>query len=98
MGYYINPEEGTKEEWLNKYGTKLDKPPEKYYDGKSVAVILVKNPGFTAAAIAYSQDELVCFRDTTPAKGDYRPRIWFMVPAVLLEPFMKGYKEVKPEK
>ena len=95
MGYYINPEEGTKEEWLDKYGTKLDKPPEKFWDGENVAVILVKNPGFTAAAIAYSQAELVHFRDEAPAEGDYRPRIWFIVPVDLLKPFMRGYSPAK---
>lgn len=95
MGYYINPEEGTKEEWLEKYGEKLEKAPEEYWDKKknTIAVILVKNPGFTAAAIAYKQEELVYFRDTTPAEGDYRPRIWFMVPVDLLKPFMKGLGE-----
>lgn len=93
MGYYINPEEGTKEEWLDKYGTKLDGPPKEYWDGKNIAVVLVKNPGFTAAAIAYKQEELEYFRDVTPAEGDYRPRIWFMVPVDLLKPFMGGLGE-----
>lgn len=84
MGYYINVPEG-KEVFLHKHGQKVDAPATNVVDGK-VAVCLVDNGPFTAAAIAYSQEELEYFK-----KPDPRPKEWFLVPIELVMPFMDGF-------
>lgn len=77
MGYYINPPDETKEQFLRREGTLLggahlswDSVPEGY-----LPVILVDNGLFTAAGIAYSADELKVFTQTT----DPRPREIYLV-------------------
>lgn len=76
MGYYINPSDQSKEVWLVNNGRLLTKTPENYRDGDDIAVCLVDNGPFTAAAVAFSQAELEYFK--SPA--DPRPKLWFMVP------------------
>lgn len=76
MGCYINPESMTKEAWLARNGRHTPQPcavTEEY-----VPVCLVDNGDFTAAAVAYSEDEKRRF-----AEPDGRPRFWFQVPRAL---------------
>lgn len=76
MGRYINPEKGSKEEWLRNNGTLLGMAPkEMHLDDDYYPVVLVNNGAFTAAAIALSQDELTYFRNPK----DERPKMWFAV-------------------
>ncbi len=75
MGYYINPPDTTKEAFLSMHGKLLDGPPTNYCDGDKLAVCLVDNGIFTAAAIAYCQEELQEFSRT----DDYRPKKWYYV-------------------
>lgn len=85
MGYYINPSDMTKEEWLMKHGGKpFVIPPEKHLTSDNrVAICLVDNVGFTAAGIAYDTRELSDF-----ARDDGRRKIWFLVPLEALKEVM----------
>ncbi len=75
MGYYINPEEGTKEEFLFEHGKMLTK--EEFlnytYDGDLIPVCLVDNGWMTAAAIGYSPEERDMF------VTDDRPKSFYLV-------------------
>lgn len=85
MGYYINPSDGTgKEDWLRQHGRPLAAAPARHDDGDGLAVCLIDNGLFTAAAICYCQAELTAFADPS----DRRPKTWFMVPKPLLQPFL----------
>lgn len=73
MGYYINPEEMSKEEWLELFGEPLD-PTDRPCLPQCHAVCLVDNGGFTAAGVAYSEDERKAF-----ARPDGRRKRWYEV-------------------
>ena len=75
MGYYINPKDMSKEEFLVRKGYILDQAPNTHEADGRTAVCLVDNGAFTAAAITFSPDELKEF--TNPK--DYRPKRWYMV-------------------
>jgi hypothetical protein len=76
MGYYINPKQSTKEQWLKANGDfkgmegQLNPPPK----GKHF-VCLVDNGWMTAAGVAYSLEEQQVFADPK----DDRPKYWFLV-------------------
>lgn len=67
MGHYINPPNMTKEEWLQEHGQVTETPAWPAPEG-TIPVCLVKNPTFTAAGIAYCEQEFYEFRapDATP--------------------------------
>lgn len=67
MGYYINPPEGTKEQWLEKFGQMISDPAWPAPEGM-IPVCLIENPTFTAAGIAYCEEEFKGFLapDSTP--------------------------------
>lgn len=75
MGIYINPKDGSKEEWLVQHGKLQIITPSHYRVDDSYAVCLVDNRLFTAAAIAFDQNELEAFK-----YPDGREKMWFMVP------------------
>ena len=86
MGYYINPPNMTKEQFLESYGLELNNPPfwhDIERDGLDFPVCLVDNGPFTAAAIAYSSSELDVFK-----REDGRPKRWFLVARELLKPYL----------
>mgnify|MGYP001595140630 CR=1 FL=1 len=80
MGLYIDPEQGTKEEWLEKNGIEFRIAPDwgSINPRIELPVVVVENPdlGFTAAGIAWGRGEYERF--TRP--GDSRPKRYFMVP------------------
>lgn len=81
MGFYINPPDMEKEDFLLAHGENI-LPSEARnfeYDGKSVPVCLVWNGMFTAAGIAYDKNELEAFMI-----DDGRPRSWFLMPVNVL--------------
>jgi hypothetical protein len=82
MGYYINPADCSKEEWLDKNGVEVTGSPDTLQDpsGERVPVCLMDNGPFTAASICYDRNEIDAFNQP----GDYRLKRWFMVPAVKL--------------
>lgn len=76
MGFYVNPKNMEKEEFLIKYGTKIGIPSLDFdFSCGSLPVCWVHNGAFTAAGIAYSKRELQAF--TLPT--DTRPKQWFLV-------------------
>ena len=76
MGYYLNPPNVSKEQWLTKNAVELDGPPSESPDSDGYyAVCLVDNGLFTAAALAFDARELAVFTEPT----DFRPKRWFLV-------------------
>jgi hypothetical protein len=90
MGLYVNPPNMSKEQWLALNAvTSSEVAPAKHYNGHLVAVCLVDNGMFTAAAIAYSAEELQVFN----YPGDPRPKMWFQVPVKKIETLHGDAKE-----
>lgn len=86
MGYYINPNDRTKEQWLRENGEEVSPMLAKELaaaNGSHMPVVLINNGAFTAAGIAYDADELMAF--TSP--GDPRPKTFYSVPREKLQPF-----------
>lgn len=89
MGFYINPPDISKEEWLQERGrvvmntfTWEDVLPN------TLPVVLIDNGAFTAAGIAYSEKEFKLFTDPM----DNRAKVIFLVSILdLLEvcPYVK---------
>ena len=82
MGYYVNPKDQSKGEFLAKYPRFFSAPQWPLPEGQT-AVCLVNNSLFTAAGICHSEAELNSFNEP----GDYRPKLWFIVPTVDLAPW-----------
>jgi len=79
MGIYINPPGMSKEDWLVAHGTSTIPPRHhrRTKDGQDeLAVCLIHNFAFSAAAIAFSPRELEAFGSPL----DARPKLWFWVP------------------
>jgi len=90
MGYYINPENMSKEEFLKKHGKKIvpfDFEPFDF-NGDSLPVCLVDNGWMTAAGIGYDRREAEVFLNDSSG----RPKTWYLVSKKDLEPY---YKEIK---
>lgn len=86
MGYYINPKDRTKEQWLRENGEEVPPMLAKELaaaNGSHMPVVLVDNGYFTAAGIVYNVDELMAF--TGP--DDPRPKTFYSVPREKLQPF-----------
>lgn len=90
MTFYINPPEGTKEEWLATHALQEVRaiPGCFHYDETSdcALVCLVDNGPFTAAAVCYNNDEVQTF-----LHPDGRPKRWFIVPKRALLAPHAGY-------
>ena len=84
MGFYINPKNMSKEAFLDKHATRIDRKLflefRDFLDSDELPVCLVQNPLFSAAGIAYSTHEAKAFAD----RSDYRPREYFLIPKALL--------------
>jgi hypothetical protein len=91
MGYYINPPDQTKEDWLQEHGDEVGTPSWPAPDG-SALVCLIDNGPFSAAGICFSEQEFQAF--VTP---DGRPRTWYYVPSdkvISVEPLVKDLLNV----
>lgn len=77
MGFYIDPKNGTKEDWLFEHALLLAGPPDwaTVRQQSRLPVCLVNNGMFTAAGVCFSPDEQDEF-----ARPDRRPKLWFSVP------------------
>lgn len=79
MGFYINPSNMTKEEWLRLNGEMISPLTARAHPaGDKVVVCLVDNGPFTAAGIAYDDRERDEF--CRPDSGSQRRRQFFLVP------------------
>ena len=87
MGFYINPKNMSKEEWLRRNGLPiLSEHARIHSSGEFVLVCLVDNGNdFTAAGIAYDDQERDRFMLLD--MGNQRPRKWFLVKRELLREF-----------
>jgi hypothetical protein len=85
MGYYINPDVGTKEDFLMEHGTSctVEEALNCDFYGDEWPVCLVHNDEFTAAGIGYDKIETEAF--SRPM--DMRLKEWFIVPRELLKPY-----------
>ncbi len=90
MGYYINPKESTKEDWLREKSLEtLTKEDLDNFDWNQTdvrPVCLVSNGFFNAAGVAYDKRELEAFLDP----GDIRPKIFY---AVKISDILEGVGE-----
>lgn len=85
MGVYVNPKKGTKEDWLMKNGrrvcviwSEVTLPEFKSFTEKGeLPVILVNNGTFTAAGVAFNEQE---YEMMTESERDTRPKILFAAP------------------
>lgn len=73
MGYYVDPTDRSKEQWLHENGIVVLGPS---FTEDSYPVCLVDNGPFTAAGICFDLREADAFNQPT----DHRPRQWFLVP------------------
>lgn len=79
MGYYINPRDISKEDWLVINGELTAGPCE--ITETHMPVCLVNNGPFNAAAVGYSKNEVDAFNQPT----DHRSKLWFKVPIAALK-------------
>lgn len=84
MGYYINPPDMSKEQFLEVHGKPLPDPAGFDFATDNLPVCLVDNIalGFTAAGICYNARERDVF-----ISPDGRPKKWFTVSRELLKPY-----------
>ena len=83
MGAYINPGNMSKEDWLIRYARPMTEGSFKSFQdfgGAFLPVVLVDNGFFTAAAIAFNDEEIRAF--TRP--GESRLRSFWLAPVDLL--------------
>lgn len=74
MGYYINPLNGTKEEFLKRFGRSVN--PREFHDfsGPNALVCLVYTGTYNALGIAYNEPEKERF-----LIDDERAKRWYLV-------------------
>ena len=92
MGYYINPPEGTKEDFLKTLGRTITLSEAELLavnvaEAHEAPVCLVNNGAFTAAGIMNCYSEYVAFS----RPDDHRSKAWYAVDKRYLEPFCKNY-------
>lgn len=91
MGCYINPKDRSKEDFLAEHGTQMPIVKPELVPKDHVAVCWVDNGRFTAAGIAFDENEMESFLQDVQD----RPHIWFIVPTEKLrdvsELFAGGY-------
>ncbi|MFA6526431.1 MAG: hypothetical protein WCT26_03415 [Candidatus Buchananbacteria bacterium] len=77
MGFYVNPPNQSKEQFLAEKGTRVDLLSLRFDDipKGTLPVVLVDNGFFTAAGIGYSASEVKAFCEP----GDRRPKQAFLV-------------------
>lgn len=87
MGYYINPEDCSKEDFLLTHGRLIPVPAmlEHLDYTEHLPVCWVDNGRFSAAAICYDKDEMQSFM-----RSDGRLKVWFLVSRKLLKPYYPG--------
>lgn len=86
MGCYINPPGQTKESWLVEHGKSVSESVARDWSDYDdfLLVILLHNPGFTAACIVYCERE----REDCFYPGDLRPKTYWVVEKTFLLPYL----------
>ncbi len=86
MGYYINPPDMSKEQFLDQNGRVIKRDEVMNFDFNSneLPVCLVDNGWMPAAVIAYNERERDAFADP----DDRRPKFWYAVSVDLLKPYL----------
>jgi hypothetical protein len=89
MGYYIDPPNMSKEDWLKEHGIPAPYSSEPEPDGSlsrpkktaptDVLVCLVENPNWTAAVICYDKAEFDRVLWGFQNGRDIRPHTWWLV-------------------
>jgi len=85
MGYYIDPETETKEQFLQRVGRRLPSATAPV-EPEELLVCLVDNGFFSAAGIMYGPHEIQEFNDPR----DFRPKSWWAVSREDLKPYYQG--------
>jgi hypothetical protein len=77
MGVYLNVEDQSKEMWLQKNAMQINATEAKEHEDYKdlMLIVLVQNMMFSAAAIAYKQEEKVHFLDPQ----DRRPKRFYLI-------------------
>lgn len=97
MGFYVNPDKETKEEFLVEngilvqdweYGKPLPVGPNEVLYGNIFPVVWINNGPFTAAGIAFNEKELKAFM-VNP--NDFRDKLVWLVPKDKLLPVTEPY-------
>lgn len=88
MGYYVNPREMSKEQWLAQNGFAVSLRDLKMTGFENIKsselpVCLIDNGWMTAAGICYDAAEFEEF-----SRDDGRPKRWFLVKKTLLAPWL----------
>jgi hypothetical protein len=92
MGFYINPEGESKEQWLGREGKMVGRSwcvGWEDFDGDELPIILVDNGPFTAAGVAFDAQE----RDHFTDPDDPRPKLYFMVRKDKLFTVVRGLED-----
>jgi len=96
MGYYVNPPSKVrKEEWLDNNCTKKSSVSIRWNEidpDAELVVVLVDNGAFSAAGIAYSEQELLTFSNPM----DLRSKVYYVVPIELL-PTVSDFRVTEKE-
>lgn len=91
MGFYINPENQTKEEWLLNNARPTSSVEVEQWDfseeTEQYPICLIDNGPFTAAAVLYNHREIEAF---TNYQHDPRPRFFFLANKKDLEYVVEG--------
>lgn len=75
MGYYINPKNKTKEQWLTDNAVHQSRKPLEHDSEQDLwPVCWIDNGLFTAVGICFSKRELNEFK-----RDDGRAKVWFLV-------------------
>ena len=92
MGYYVNPSDMTKEEWIIKNAKKVSKEDafQEVSNEENAVLILIDNGLFTACGVAYSEDEFRAFTYIT----DTRPKSFFTVDRKLLKEVVEDFEYI----
>lgn len=89
MGFYINPPDMTKEQFLVQHGERISGEAARILasneQSDNMAVCLMNNGGFTAAGIAYCLQEY----NAMSHPEDNRSKAWYSVPARDLAPYYR---------
>ncbi len=86
MGYYINPCDMSKEEFLDRFA-ELELNPETFeFGGDRMLLCLFFNTSFNALGIGYTEEEVTHWLDTD--FEDPRFRLYYTVPKACVLPFL----------